>query len=296
MTSIDSLFERAGAGGALGDADRAALYATTDLLALGMAADEVRRRRHGARVTFVRVAVVVLEGLIIEQFDLPPAAGEVRLVGALDDLTDTATIVGGMVDRVAGRAPVTGFSLADVEAASGGDRSRAARVLSALRDAGLSAVAEAPLDGLQAPGAMLDAARDAGLPVLRFTVDRAPAAQRATLLDRASILTGRGVEAFAPLPRGAADGAPSTGFEDVRLVALARLLVDVPHIQVDWSLYGPKLAQVGLTFGADDVDAVSPVEETSEGRRRAPLEEIRRNILAASGEAAERDGLFRLRG
>jgi hypothetical protein len=64
---------------------------------------------------------------------------------------------------------------------------------------------------------------------------------------------------------------------------------------VDWPLYGPKLAQVGLTFGADDVDGVSPVEETGEGRRRAPLEEIRRNITAASGEPIERDGLFRPR-
>jgi aminodeoxyfutalosine synthase len=88
---------------------------------------------------------------------------------------------------------------------------------------------------------------------------------------------------------------PTTGFEDVRQVALARLLVDVARIQVDWPLYGPKLAQVGLTFGADDVDGVSPLEETGEGRRRAPLEEIRRNITAASGEPIERDGLFRRR-
>ena len=75
-------------------------------------------------------------------------------------------------------------------------------------------------------------------------------------------------------------------------MALARLLVDVARIQVDWPLYGPKLAQVGLTFGADDVDGVSPLEETGEGRRRAPLEEIRRNIAAAGGEPIERDGLF----
>jgi 2-iminoacetate synthase ThiH len=67
-------------------------------------------------------------------------------------------------------------------------------------------------------------------------------------------------------------------------------------VQVDWALYGPKLAQVALTFGADDVDSVSAVDDMTLGRRRAPLEEIRRNIVAASGEPAERDGLFRLRG
>ncbi len=86
---------------------------------------------------------------------------------------------------------------------------------------------------------------------------------------------------------------PTTGYDDLKRVALARLIVDnIPSIQVDWSLYGPKLAQVALTVGADDVDAVSPEDETGEGRRRAPLEEIRRNIRAASQEPVERNGRF----
>ena len=68
----------------------------------------------------------------------------------------------------------------------------------------------------------------------------------------------------------------------------------MPSIQVDWALYGPKLAQVALTVGADDVDGVSPLDETSEGRRRAPLEEIRRNIRAAGFEAVERNGRYDL--
>ena len=86
---------------------------------------------------------------------------------------------------------------------------------------------------------------------------------------------------------------PTTGYDDVKRVALARLFVDnVPSIQVDWSLYGPKLAQVALTVGADDVDAVSAVDDMTEGRRRAPLEEIRRNIRAAGSEPVERNGRF----
>jgi 2-iminoacetate synthase ThiH len=52
---------------------------------------------------------------------------------------------------------------------------------------------------------------------------------------------------------------------------------------------------VALTVGANDVDAVSPDDETSEGRRRAPLEEIRRNIRAAAQEPVERNGRFELR-
>ena len=86
---------------------------------------------------------------------------------------------------------------------------------------------------------------------------------------------------------------PSTGYDDVKRVALARIVVDnVPSIQVDWSRYGPKLAQVALTVGADDVDGVSPHDDMSEGPRRAPLEEIRRNIVAAGQEPVERNGRF----
>ena len=74
------------------------------------------------------------------------------------------------------------------------------------------------------------------------------------------------VRAFAPLPRAVNPAVPTTGYDDVKRVALARLVVDnVPSIQVDWSLYGPKLAQVALTVGADDVDAVSAEDDTSEG-------------------------------
>ena len=55
---------------------------------------------------------------------------------------------------------------------------------------------------------------------------------------------------------------PTTGYEDVKMVALARLAApNVPSIQVDWRRYGPKLAQVALTFGADDVDGVSPSDD-----------------------------------
>jgi 2-iminoacetate synthase ThiH len=71
---------------------------------------------------------------------------------------------------------------------------------------------------------------------------------------------------------------------------VSRLHVDnIASIQVDWSLYGPKLAQVALTMGADDVDSVSPLEGEL-GRRRSPLEEIRGNIAAAGLDAVERRG------
>jgi aminodeoxyfutalosine synthase len=134
-----------------------------------------------------------------------------------------------------------------------------------------------------------------GLALARLTVHQSPSPDRLPLLKAVADLQRAVavIRAFAPLPRRTSAAAPSTGYDDVKHVALARVVVDnVPSIQVDWSLYGPKLAQVALTVGADDVDAVSPEGETTEGRRRAPLEEIRRNIRAAGQEPVERNGRF----
>jgi len=294
MTGVDALLERAAAGEPLEAGDRLAIAESRDVLALGMAADVVKRRRHGAGITFVRVAAIALAEAVHAEW--PEAAGEVRLEGALDDVDAAVSAVESVAARAAGLVPVTGFSLVDVERLTGGDAAQAEQVLTRFARAGLTAIAAAPLDELHAAREILAATAAAGLRVLRLTVERSPADARFEQLERASALC-RAVrfEAFAPLPRRMSAAAPTTGFEDVRQVALARLLVDVARIQVDWPLYGPKLAQVGLTFGADDVDGVSPLEETGEGRRRAPLEEIRRNIAAASGEPVERDGLFRPR-
>src|SRR5207247_8642089 len=87
------------------------------------------------------------------------------------------------------------------------------------------------------------------------------------------------------------------GREDVRYASVARPGEDhVPSMQVDWVLYGPKLAQVARTVGADDVDAVSAEDEAAGGPRRAPLQEIRRNIIAAGQEPVERNGRFDILG
>jgi len=135
----------------------------------------------------------------------------------------------------------------------------------------------------------------AGLALARLTIDQSPPVDALGLLkDVADLQRAVAVvRAFAPLPQRTNPAAPTTGYDDVRRVALARIICDnVPSIQVDWTLYGPKLAQVALTVGADDVDGVSPMDETAEGRRRAPLEEIRRNIRAAGQEPVERNGRF----
>lgn len=292
-TGIEPLLERVLAGGALAAGERDALVASRDLLTLGMAADELRQRRHGRQVTFVRVAAVSVERAAAGDATWGGSPGEVRLTGSPADLAQAVAAVTA-VAGAAGAIPVTGFSLDDL-ARQAGDAASLTSWLRSLRQAGLAAVADAPIDRLEAPGPALASAAGAGLPVARLTIDRAPGAQRGALLALAADLVGAfpALDVFAPLPqRPDAGAAASTGYDDVQLVALARLLVPVSHIQVDWQRYGPKLAQVALTFGADDVDGVSPLDDVAEGRRRSPLEEIRRNIQAAAADPVERTALF----
>ena len=66
----------------------------------------------------------------------------------------------------------------------------------------------------------------------------------------------------------------------------------MPAIQVDWPLYGPKLAQVALTYGASDVDGVSAIDDESLGTRRSPREDIERQIRAAGGVPVARNGRY----
>ena len=58
MTALSDLPSRLADGQRLTDDDIAALVATRDIISIGMMADEARRRRHGTRTTFVRVATV----------------------------------------------------------------------------------------------------------------------------------------------------------------------------------------------------------------------------------------------
>jgi aminodeoxyfutalosine synthase len=129
-------------------------------------------------------------------------------------------------------------------------------------------------------------------------VHRATPAERLDLMVTAAALqaaTGA-FRAFAPLPRVDPADAPSTGYDDVRTVTMARVLCKgIPAIQVDWARYGPKLAQVAIAFGADDLDAVPAVDTRQLGPRRSPREDIARQIRAAVAEPRERDGRYEVR-
>ncbi|HET9361207.1 MAG TPA: hypothetical protein VFO58_15760 [Vicinamibacterales bacterium] len=289
-TTFDRYHERVGAGESLSPDEVRDLAVAPDILSIGMLADVVRRQRHGARTTFLRVAEGPFDRTSFDGDQ--PAAREVRLTGSPPDIAAAVSAVES-VKAAAGDRLVSGFSWSDVERWSSGERP--VQVLKQLRAAGLEAIADLPLDGLTDPDAAVESLLGAGFLQLRLAISKSPAAERLDLLLRARDLQARHgcIQSVNPLPNVLATFRPTTGYEDVKMVALARLAAPaVPSIQVDWRRYGPKLAQVALTFGADDIDGVSGSDAAPEGRRRAPLEEIRRNIQAAGLIPVERDGRF----
>ena len=237
------------------EAELSTLAATHDIINLGMVADDLRRQRHGTRTTFVRVADLGAEvGAPVAH---SAAAGELRISGVAASRAAAVARV-REVAAAADGAAVSAFSLADLEQLAARESVTLRALLEELRAAGLELVAEAPVDRLQNARRSIEEVNIAGLSLARLTVHQAPSADPMPLLKAVAELQRAVavVRAFAPLPRRVNPAAPTTGYEDVKHVALARIVVDnVPSIQVDWSLYGPKLAQVALTVGADDVDA-----------------------------------------
>ena len=288
--SVDDLTAKIDAGEPLSDQDIAALGSSRDIIRLGMLATTVRRRLHGNEVTYVRVAD--LKAGTTTEF-VPDTAGEVRIFQTPQTLDAAVAIVEKARDVAAG-LPLSAFCLFELGKLPEG----LPVVLSALRKAGLETVTQAPIDRLAAPERALEALADAGLQLARLTVNDTPARDWTAVCREVAALQTRlgAIRAFAPLARTVDATQPTTGYEDVKRIAISRVLADnVETIQVDWALYGPKLAQVALTFGADDIDSVAADDDGSKGRRRSPVEEIRRSIRAAGFEPVERDGRFKRR-
>jgi aminodeoxyfutalosine synthase len=91
----------------------------------------------------------------------------------------------------------------------------------------------------------------------------------------------------------------TTGMLDIKQIAVSRLVLDnFPHIKAYWQMLTPKIAQIALRFGADDLDGTVIEEKiyhdagatTPQGMRR---QELIRLIRTAGREPIERDTLYR---
>jgi len=113
-----------------------------------------------------------------------------------------------------------------------------------------------------------------------------------------------GFQTFIPLAFHPANTAlhhlpVTTGFDDIRSIAVARLLLDnIDHIKAYWIMMTPAVAQIAQRFGADDLDGTVVEEKiyhdagatTSQSLRRT---ELLRLIREAGREPLERDTLYR---
>ena len=114
----------------------------------------------------------------------------------------------------------------------------------------------------------------------------------------------RGFQTFIPLAFHP-DNTPlshlpwTTGFDDIKQIAVSRLVLDnFAHIKSYWQMMTPKIAQISLRFGADDIDGTVVEEkiyhdagaDTPQGLRRQDLVRL---IKEAGREPFERDTLYR---
>jgi aminodeoxyfutalosine synthase len=103
---------------------------------------------------------------------------------------------------------------------------------------------------------------------------------------------------FHPANTGLSEIPPATGFDDLKTIAVARLMLDnFDHIKAYWIMLTPRVAQIALRFGANDLDG-TVVEEniyhdagatTPEFMSRNELERL---IRAAGREPVERDTAY----
>lgn len=105
--------------------------------------------------------------------------------------------------------------------------------------------------------------------------------------------------AFHPKNTELADLSRTSGVDDLKNIAVARLMLDnFPHIKAYWVMIGPKLAQVALSFGADDMNGTVKEEiitRMAGGESEQALGEktLIRLIKESGREPVERDTLYK---
>ena len=284
-TDLDGeLLDRARQGHLL-SADELQRIDQCDVLSLGMLADEVRRSLRGSLVAVRRVADVPAAGPDAEWAQMTSGADEVRIGHVPESREATLALVASVRAATPAALPVWGFSLEQLLRT---DWFRGRGDLAALAAAGLTGVVDAAIDVVSP--AQVTEVFEAGLALSMLSVEQPLTGDRVPFVEglRRFLAAEPRVRRVAPLPKQVPVTTPTTGYQDVRLVAMTTIgLPMLDHVVVDWQQYGPKLAQVALTFGATCLDHVSTLDDPALGRRRTHLADVRRNITAAGLTPAE---------
>ncbi|SMO40341.1 de-hypoxanthine futalosine cyclase [Balnearium lithotrophicum] len=104
--------------------------------------------------------------------------------------------------------------------------------------------------------------------------------------------------AFHPINTEIPNANYTTGFDEIKTIAVSRLLLDnFQHVKAYWVMLGEKIAQLALQFGADDIDGTVTEEDITQaaGARAGqyiPKKRLIRLIREAGKIPVERDTLY----
>jgi aminodeoxyfutalosine synthase len=271
-----------------------------------------------------RAYTMALDEVFRNVAGLPPAVREVHVVGGLHPDLPWSYFVDMMkgIKRARPDIHVKAFTAVEVFFFHRLYRMPIERVLAELKEAGLDSMpgggAEIFAKGTR--NTIIKGKADAGqwLEVMR-TAHRLGIPSNATMLyghvesleDRVDHLvrlrdlqdeTGGFVTfiplAFQPWEAPAMKRPETTGFDDLKALAVARLLLDnIPHIKSYWIMITPRLAQVGLSFGADDIDGTVTEEKIAHDAGASTpqvmtVHDLVRLIREAGRRPVERDTIF----
>src|ERR1039458_7828405 len=333
--------------------DGLALYASSDVLAVGWLANHVRERMHGDLTYFnvtrhinpTNVCVAACKLCAFGRKKGDPAGYTM----ALDEAWETAAsgysaavtevhIVGGLhpdlpleffLDLIRGlkerfpKVHIKAFTMVEIAFLARRAKLTVEETLLKLREAGV--------DSMPGGGAEIFAARVRSI-ICDHKIDgeewleTARTAHKLGFKSNATMLYGHiendadrvdhllklralqddtgGFQTFIPLAFHPENTpldhvATTTGFLDLKMIAVARLMLDnIEHIKAYWIMMTPRIAQIAQRFGADDLDGTVVEEKiyhdagatTSQGLRRG---ELLRLIREAGREPMERDTLYR---
>ncbi len=263
-----------------------------------------------------------IEENLLERIDEPVT--ELHIVGGLNPDLDFDYFINllRLVKKIRPHATIKAFTPVEIDYLSRITGSTIAGVIEALQGAGLAMM---PGGGAEVMSTRIHESlfpekvgSDRWLEIME-AVHRAGISSNATLLyghietmaERVAHLlkirdlqdrTG-GFSAFIPLAFHSqntqlADVPETAAFDDLKTIAAARLLLDnFDHIKAYWVMIGESLAQVALSFGADDLDGTIIEEKithmagarSARGLSRAAMQNL---IRAAGFRPVERDSFY----
>ena len=135
---------------------------------------------------------------------------------------------------------------------------------------------------------------------LRGLQDESLGLQKTSAAGRGGVLQAFIPLAFHPDGNGMKNLPAPTAVDDLRTLAVSRLMLDnIEHVKAYWVSSGPDVAQIGLAFGADDLDGTI-VHETiyhaagSNSPQGLTEKDLVRLIREAGRIPIERDTLYRV--